>query len=125
MTSKAQLINLGSRRLHRLSDADFYQILQESHGTALVIFTSSGCASCRAWKLILKEYLIDHPHMQVFEVDAHESMALANEYEVFHLPSLFLFQQGHFHCAIHCEANVEKLHATIESALQAPAEEEP
>ena len=119
------MINLGSRRLRRLHDADFYHQLHTSHGPALVIFTSSGCASCRAWKVILREYLGKHPRLQVFEVDAHESMALANEYEVFHLPSLFLFQDGQYHCAIHCEANVEKLHSTIEQALQAPAEEEP
>ena len=125
MNSKAQLINMGSRRLRRLTDADFYQTLQATHGPALVIFTSSGCASCRAWKLILQKYLTDHPEMQIFEVDAQESMALANEYEVFHLPSLFLFKGGLFHCAVHCEANLEKLYTTIETALQAPAEEEP
>ena len=112
-------------RLRRLVDGNFYDTLHASRGAALVIFTSAGCASCRAWKEVLKEYVSINSDIVVYEVDAHESMALANEYEIFHLPALFLLKDGAFHCAVNCEANQDRLEQAIIRALQGPAQEEP
>ncbi len=111
--------------MRKLVDDNFYDTLHTSHGVCLVIFTSVGCASCRAWKEVLMNYLAIDPDIVIFEVDAHESMALANEYEIFHLPALFLFRDGKFHCELHCEANKERIQQAIQQALQAPAQEEP
>lgn len=112
-------------RLRRLVDGNFYDTLHATRGVVLVIFTSAGCASCRAWKEVLKAYLSINQEIVIFEVDAHESMALANEYEIFHLPALFLFKDGEFHCELNCEANQQRIHQAITRALQAPAQEEP
>ena len=122
---RADVLKLDHYRMRKLVDDNFYDVLHASDGTSLVIFTSTGCASCRAWKQTLTEYLRTEPDLVIYEVDAHESMALANEYEIFHLPALFLFQDGRFHCALSCEANLEKIHQAIQIALQAPAQEEP
>lgn len=124
-SGKSNLVQLDRYRLRHLHDANFYSTLQETRGHSLVSFTSTGCASCRAWKDILLEYLQLHTGITIFEVDAHESMALASEYEIFHLPALFLFQNGVFHCELHCEANVDILHSAIETAFHAPPQEEP
>lgn len=124
-SENSNLIQLDRYRLRRLHDANFYGILQETMGQSLVIFTSTGCASCRAWQDVLLEYLQCHSELTVFEVDAHESMALASEYEIFHLPALFLFQDGDFHSDLHCEANVDILHNAIDAAFKAPPQEEP
>ncbi|MDH5407064.1 MAG: thioredoxin family protein [Gammaproteobacteria bacterium] len=124
-SKKSNLFELDRYRLRALHDANFYSTLQETKQSCLVIFTSTGCASCRAWKEILLEYLQLHDSLTMFEVDAHESMALVSEYEVFHLPALFLFKDGAFHSPLQCEANIEKLHNAINTALSKPAQEEP
>lgn len=60
-----------------------------------------------------------------YVVDVQTATALAREYEVFHLPSLFLFVDGHFHAPVHAEATPEKLASAIQTALDLPAHEEP
>ena len=123
--TQAGLVKLDHYRMRRLVDDNFYDTLQATIGVSLVIFTSAGCASCRAWKEVLKDYLRLEPELVIFEVDAHESMALANAYEIFHLPALFLYRNGKFHCALNCEANKDKIHQAIQQALLGPAQEEP
>lgn len=122
---QAEIIKLDHYRMRRLVDDNFYDTLHVSKGVSLVIFTSAGCASCRAWKQVLQNYLQTEPELVVFEVDAHESMALANEYEIFHLPALFLFRDGQYHCELNCEANIERIRKAIGLALRQPAQEEP
>lgn len=123
--TQAEILKLDRYRLRQLVDGNFYDTLQATQGVSLVIFTSTGCASCRAWKEVLKGYLSINPDIVIYEVDAHESMALANEYEIFHLPALFLFKDGAFHSELNCEANQERIHRAITRALQGPAQEEP
>lgn len=122
---QAEILILDRYRLRRLVDGNFYDTLQAARGVSLVIFTSTGCASCRAWKEVLQDYLSINSDIVIYEVDAHESMALANEYEIFHLPALFLFKDGEFHCELNCEANLERIHQAISDSLQGPAQEEP
>ncbi len=123
--TQAKILMLDRYRMRRLVDGNFYDTLQATPGVSLVVFTSLGCASCRAWKEVLKEYLSINTDIVIYEVDAHESMALANEYEIFHLPALFLFKEGAYHCELNCEANLDKIHQAITRLLQGPAEEEP
>lgn len=115
----------GPVALTPLDEFDFHHALAKTVGTSLVIFTSPGCASCRAWRRMLGEYLAHHDDVRIFEVDAAQSLALTREFGVFHLPALFLYRDGHFHCALQSEARPEKLKVAIESALSAPAQEPP
>ena len=57
------------------------------------------------------------------EVDAAKDPALAREFEVFHLPAVFVFVDGTYHCALHSEARPERIEAALQSALAAPEEE--
>ncbi len=108
-----------------LDEFGFHHALTGTRGIALVIFTSAGCGSCRAWKRLLAAYRTQHPELALFEVDAGHAQALAREFNVFHLPSLFLYRDGHFHSALHSEAHPEKLRVAIEAALALPAQEAP
>jgi thioredoxin-like negative regulator of GroEL len=103
----------------------FHHVLAETPGTALVIFTSEGCSSCRHWKQVLTDYQRRHAALAIFEVDAGRDLALAREFHVFHLPALFLFRDGQFHAALQSEARTEHLHAAITRALAQPAQEPP
>lgn len=118
------MANVGDA-LSRLDEFDFHRRLAATPGPALVIFTGEGCASCRAWKQLLAAYHARHPGMALFEVDSGQALALAREFEVFHLPALFLFRDGHFHGALATEARLDALHAAIETVLAAPAQDAP
>jgi thioredoxin 1 len=108
-----------------LDEFGFHHTLAGTRGLALVMFTGAGCNSCRAWKRLLAAYRTQHPGFALFEVDAGHAQALAREFNVFHLPALFLYRDGHFHCALQAEAHPDKLRAAIEAALVAPTQEAP
>jgi len=115
--------------LRALDEPDFYRVLAATPGPALIFFTSIGCASCRAWHRPLQEYQSGAPGrrraLTIFSVDAQANMGLVREYEVFHLPALFLFRDGEFHRALHCEARLADLDEAVGAALAGPAQEAP
>ena len=108
-----------------LDEFDFHHRLAATSGVALVIFTSTGCSSCRAWKALLRDYSKHQPTLTVFEVDAGHAQALAREFNVFHLPALFLYRDGHFHCALQSETRRDSLDTAIQTALSQAAHEAP
>lgn len=108
-----------------LSQFDFHPILTATPGISLVMFGSADCGSCRHLKKAFSDLAMLAPTLHLFEVDAQRDTALVHEFEVFHLPSLFLFKDGHFHCALHSPASAAALRLHIAQALIAPAQEAP
>jgi thioredoxin 1 len=108
-----------------LDEFTFHQQLEQTPGVALVVFTSQGCNSCRAWKKLLADYRTQCPNLTLFEVDAGHALGLAREFNVFHLPALFLYQAGHYHGVLQCEARPDKLKAAVTALLASPAQEAP
>ena len=109
----------------RLSQFSFHPTLADTHGIVLVIFTGPACGACRRLKAVLEGSGELFADMQLFEVDAGDDLALTREFDVFHLPAMFLFRDGTYHCELHGEAQPERLRAAIDAALAAPAEEAP
>ncbi len=121
----AKVVPLFSREIQPLNEHEFYAVLAETAGTSLVFFSKPGCSACRHWQRLLRE-LLQHRHdIKVFEVDVEQNMALSHEYELFHLPTLFLFVNGEFHCELQAEARLPHLLTALDAALVAPAEEAP
>jgi thioredoxin 1 len=112
-------------RFPGLTQFDFHHTIEELRGTSLVIFTSEGCASCRHWRRLLGDYRARHPDVRIFEVDAQRDLALTREFEVFHLPALFVFRDGAFHGGVQSEARVDALAIALARALAAPPQESP
>ncbi|MGA7801032.1 MAG: thioredoxin family protein [Gammaproteobacteria bacterium] len=112
-------------QLPSLDQFEFHQVIERTQGIVLAMFTAPGCGACRRWRVLLAELEGKRADMQVFEVDAARDLALAREFEVFHLPALFLFVDGVYHCALHSEAHPARLEAALRHALAAPAEEAP
>ncbi|WP_127475963.1 thioredoxin family protein [Sulfurivermis fontis] len=104
---------------------DFHHRLAETPGVSLVLFTGPACGACKRLKQVLREQRALFADVHLFEVDAGRDMALTREFGVFHLPALFLFRDGEYHCALHSEAQPEHLRAAIDAALARPAEEAP
>jgi len=114
-----------TNHLIALDEFNFHPRLTRTPGTALVMFTGAGCNSCRAWKQLLERYGAQHPDLTMFEVDAGHAQALAREFEVFHLPALFLYRDGQFHGALQCDAHPENLRAAMAELLAAPPQDAP
>ena len=112
-------------QLPALDQFDFHSRLADAGGPVLVMFTSPDCGGCRHLRGVLFEVRRRHPEWRYFEVDAQRDQALTNEFEVFHLPTLFLFHAGQFHCQLETEARPAAIIAAIRAALRQPAEEAP
>ncbi len=108
-----------------LSQFDFHHRLAELQSPALVFFTSKDCGACRHLKVILTSVQQLQADWHVFEVDAQIEMGLTREFEVFHLPALFLFADGEFHSELRCEATPETVERAVQEALRKPAQEAP
>ncbi len=106
-----------------LTDLDADRRLLDLPGTSLVIFTSSGCASCRWARGHLPGGGL--PVDRLCWIDAGNNGGLVERYEVFHLPALFVVQDGNFHGALHSSLRRDDLTKSLERALARPAEELP
>ncbi len=107
-----------------LSEFDFHPRLAASPGVAVVMFSGPHCGACKRLERQLPDWLggqADH----LYKVDAQRSTALARAYEVFHLPSLFVFVDGRYHAPLSVEAAPEPMRAALETLLAQPAHEEP
>ena len=124
-SNSGKVVALFSRQIRSLTDHEFYGALAEVSGPSIVFFTKPGCSSCHLWKRLLDELLQLRSDIHVFQVDAEQNMALSHEYELFHLPALFLFVDGEFHRELQSEASLSQLQATLDVALNSPAEEAP
>lgn len=111
--------------MRELDDTDFYSVIQDTQGASIVFFSSEGCNSCRYWKALLDQLADTRPTLNLFEVDAQQSMGLAQEYEVFHLPSLFVFVNGQYHAPLQCEARLDTVDHALDKVLASPAQDAP
>jgi thioredoxin-like negative regulator of GroEL len=109
----------------KLTQFDFHHTLAETKGGSLVYFTAPGCGACRRLKQVLESHRGEFGAYHLFEVDAQQDMALTREFEVFHLPALFLFKEGYYHAPIHAEPLPHSLIAAVEAALASEAQEAP
>ncbi len=110
--------------MQRLDQFSFYSTLADTPGLALVFFSAASCGTCRHWKQLLEGFA-GSDGIPVFEVDAGVDQALAREFELFHLPALFLFVDGDYHRPLQCEASLPRLRAALAAAIALPAEEAP
>lgn len=111
-------------RIHELNDFDFYATLADSPGVSLVMFSGPDCGTCRRLETILPGLIHDRA-VHCYKVDVQKSTALARAYEVFHLPSLFVFVDGHYQGPLHAEPTPDKFSRALAALLAAPAQEEP
>ena len=92
---------------------------------SLVYFTSPACGSCKQLKWVFDHHSEDFARLNLFKVDAQSEMALTNEFDVFHLPSLFLYNDGEFHAEIQTEPLADAIITAVEAALEKPPLEAP
>jgi thioredoxin 1 len=106
-----------------LDEFDYHPRLAACAGAALVLFSSAACGTCRSVERRLPAAA--PAGMPLYHVDAQVSAGLTRAMEIFHLPALFLYRQGHYHARLDCPVLPDSLRAAIDQALAAPAEDEP
>ncbi len=111
--------------IKQIEEFEFHQTLEQSTGISIVFFSSRECSSCRYWEQLLTQYTQGEKPPTVYKVDAGENQALAQEFNIFHLPALFVYLNGEFYSEIQCEANIDSLNNAIETALAGPPQEMP
>jgi len=116
-----------------LDEFTFYSELEDSAGIVMVFFTGPHCASCHHLKHLLNSesnQFIDHysqlkTNFAAYEIKADKAAALVNEFGVFHLPSMYIYNNGEFHCELQAEATRFKLIEAIDLVLTQEPQEEP
>lgn len=111
--------------IRQLDQFNFHHRLEAATGISLVVFTAPGCGACRMLRAALMELGGHRDGINLFEVDVQRDMALVREFEVFHLPALFLYVDGSFHDEIRCESLPHKILQAVDAAQLAPAAEAP
>jgi len=107
-----------------LGEGEFHARLSRIAGLAVVLFSTPHCGACRAWKLLLPRAL-GETAAQFFEVDVAQATGIARYYDIFHLPTIYLYRDGHFHAELQAEARIDAIRAAAQRLLAAPAQEEP
>jgi thioredoxin 1 len=110
--------------LHPLTEFNYHPTLAQTPGASVVLFSSPECGSCRTVERLLPEAAAGAV-TTLYKVDVQQATALAREFEIFHLPTLFLYRDGRFHAVVQSEVTPGKLQRAIAAALAAPPEEEP
>lgn len=108
-----------------LTQFDFYPQIEQTKGLSLIYFSAHFCASCQHLTHILTQLADEQEEVSIFQVDAQQDQALVAEYEVFHLPAMFLFNNGQYHAQLQCEARIPSILNAIKQAKEHPAEDAP
>ena len=74
---------------------------------------------------LLADYAVLHDNVTLYQVDVERDTALAHEFGLFHLPALFLYLNGRFHCEFQSAARMEDLYASLTAAMGSPPQETP
>jgi len=90
----------------------------------VVLFSAPHCGACRAWKQLLPAALSGLADA-LFEVDVSEATGVARYFGIFHLPTVYLYRDGHFHAELQCEARPQAIRLAAQSLLAAPPQDEP
>ena len=106
-----------------LTDFDADRQLLDLPGTSLLVFTSTGCASCRWARRELPKLQL--PVERLVWIDAANNAGLVTRYEVFHLPALFVVGDGQFYGALQSRLHSAELIPALDTALSRPAEDLP
>lgn len=104
--------------------ADLPRRLRAGRERLLLMIGRAGCGACRVAHARVPALAAGRVDALLY-ADADENTALVREYEVFHLPALFLFRDGIFHGVLEAPLTAPQFAEAIEAVLAAPAQDAP
>lgn len=110
--------------MSRVTEGEFHARVAATRGVAVVLFSTSHCGACRAWKTLLPDALSGLVDV-FYEVDVSEATGVARYFDIFHLPTVYLYRDGTFHAELQCEARRAAIREAVRRLLAAPAQDEP
>lgn len=110
--------------LEELDEFNFHGALAARRGISVVMFFGPDCGTCRMLEKSLPRLILDRS-VHLFKVNVQKATSLAHAYDVFHLPSLFVFFDGEYHGPLHAEPTADKFSRALTALLATPAQEEP
>jgi hypothetical protein len=111
--------------MERVSELGFWQRMAGQKGWIILFFSSAGCHSCKIWRRLLSEWEQRRSDLQVWEADAGIEMGLAQEFDVYHLPALFVFRDGRYQRPMQVEARLSAFDPWLAAQADLPPEEAP
>ena len=100
---------------------DFYLQVEQEGVSSLVLFSSSQCGSCRAWKQHIQKQTLP---VLLFEVDVTSAQGLVEDFNIHSLPAFALYKHGDFHRFFSPDMRLS-LHEQVNDALLLPQQEDP
>ncbi len=111
-------------RFERLAEGEFHTRLAATSGVAVVLFSAPHCGACRTWKHLLPTALADQART-FYEVEVSEATGVARYFDIFHLPTIYLYRDGQFHAELQCEARLDAVQRAAHTLLAALPQDEP
>ena len=113
-----------SNPFESLGEGDYHARIARTGGYAVVLFSHAHCGACRTWKRLLPEALSSIT-LQFYEVDVAQATGVARYFGIFHLPTIYLYRDGHFHAELQAVARADAVLQAAHALYAAPAQEEP
>lgn len=107
----------------QLTDFDADRQLLDWSGISLLIFTSTGCASCRWARREIPHFAL--PVARLCWVDAGDNGGLVQRYEVRQLPAFFVVADSQYFGQIQPNLNSQSVFDQLQQALARAPEELP
>lgn len=68
---------------------------------------------------------LDETAGALYEVDVSEATGVARYFEIFHLPTIYLYRDGRFHAELQCPPQAARVRTAARTLLDGPAQDEP
>lgn len=108
----------------RWREPQVHRALRGSSGRLLLMFGRRGCGTCRVAEARVPALARGRVDALVY-LDADDCGGLLREFEVFHLPAMFLFRDGAFHAPLDAPLQADAFAAAVDGAYAAAAQEAP
>ena len=78
----------------KINQSNFQEEVMESQKPVLLDFYADWCGPCRMVLPIVEEIARENPHIKVCKVNVDAEQALAEQFKVYSIPSLFVLKNG-------------------------------